>query len=200
MFSNEFNDDYLNELLDKWSEEQKTIFLFGGFNLLNYDIHPLNNEFLHSRSSHDFLSHILQPIRVTNNFKTLVDNVFSKMALPIIISGNLTASMLHHLPRFLVTYNIFFNCSYPKSNKNERDKVLLSIVFRSTGIIFCLHQTSALLYQIKHFLKSFNLYLTPPTKRTSKVKFKDKILVYENLYLLETDSCKSLLDWKKPSV
>ena len=190
MFSNEFNDDYLNELLDKLSEEQKTTTTIQ----LNYDIHPLNNEFLHSLSSHDFLSHILQPIRVTNNFKTLIDNVFSKMALPIIISGNLTASMLHHLPRFLVTYNIFFNCSYPKSNKNERNKVLLSIVFRSTGIIFCLHQTSALLYQIKHSLKSFNLYLTPPTKRISKVKFKDKILVYKNLYLLETDSCKSLLD------
>ena len=30
---NEFNDDYLNELLDKLSKENKTIFLFGDFNI-----------------------------------------------------------------------------------------------------------------------------------------------------------------------
>ena len=34
---NEFNGDYLNDILDKLSEENKTIFLFGNFsiNLLN---------------------------------------------------------------------------------------------------------------------------------------------------------------------
>ena len=47
---NEFNDDYLNELLDKLCKENKTIFLLGDFNinLLNYDIHPSTNEFLDS--------------------------------------------------------------------------------------------------------------------------------------------------------
>ena len=37
---NEFNDDYLIELLHKLSKENKTIFLLGDFNinLLNYDI------------------------------------------------------------------------------------------------------------------------------------------------------------------
>ena len=44
---NEFNGDYLNELLDKLSKENKSIFLFGDFkiSLLNYDIHPPTNEF-----------------------------------------------------------------------------------------------------------------------------------------------------------
>ena len=70
---NEFNDYYLNELLDKLSKENKTIFLVGCFNinLLNYNIHSLNNELLDSLSSHYVLSHILQPSRVTNNSKTL---------------------------------------------------------------------------------------------------------------------------------
>ena len=47
---NEFNDDYLNELLDKLSKENKTIFLLGDFNinLLNYDINPPTNELLDS--------------------------------------------------------------------------------------------------------------------------------------------------------
>ena len=60
---NEFHYDYLNELLDKLSKENKTIFLFGDFNinLLSYDIHPLTNEFLDFLSPHYFLPHILQP-------------------------------------------------------------------------------------------------------------------------------------------
>ena len=47
---NEFNADYLNELLDKLSKENKTIFILGDFNInfLNYDIHPPINEFLDS--------------------------------------------------------------------------------------------------------------------------------------------------------
>ena len=54
MNTNEFNDDYLNELLEKLSKENETIFRFGGFNinLLNYDIHPLTNELLDPLSSH----------------------------------------------------------------------------------------------------------------------------------------------------
>ena len=90
--------------------------------MLNYDIHPPTNEFLDSLSSHYFLPHILQPSRVTTNSKTSIDNIFSNMAAPNIISGNLTASILDHLPQFLVTPNIFFNASYPKSNNYERDR------------------------------------------------------------------------------
>ena len=61
---NKLNDDYLNELLDKLSKENKTILLIGDFNinLLNYDIHPRTNEFLDFLSSHYFLLHFLQPI------------------------------------------------------------------------------------------------------------------------------------------
>ena len=45
---NEFNDYYINNLLDKLSKENKTVFLLGDFNidLLNYDQHSLTNEFL----------------------------------------------------------------------------------------------------------------------------------------------------------
>ena len=49
---NEFNDDYLNEFLDKLYEENKSIFLLGDFNinLLNYDIHLPTKAFLDSLS------------------------------------------------------------------------------------------------------------------------------------------------------
>ena len=119
----EFNHDYLNELLDKLSKENKTKFLLGDFNinLLNYDIHPPASDFLDSLSSHYFLPHSLQPSRVTTNFKTLIDNIFSNMPVPNIISGNLRSSISDHLPQFLVAPNIFFNASYTKSNNYERD-------------------------------------------------------------------------------
>ena len=91
---NELNDDYLNELFGKLSKENKTIFLLGDFNinLLNYDINPPTNEFLDCLSSHYLLPHIVQPSRVATNSKTLID-IFSNMAVPNIISGNLTASI-----------------------------------------------------------------------------------------------------------
>ena len=110
---NEFNNDYLNEILDKLSKENKTIFLLGDFNinLLNYDIHPPTNEFLDSLLSHYFFPHVLQPSRVTTNTKTLIDNIFYNMAVPNIISGNLTAPISDHLPQFIVAPNFFFNAS-----------------------------------------------------------------------------------------
>ena len=82
---NEFNNDYLNEILDKLSKENKTIFLLGDFNinLLNYDIHPPTNEFLDSLLSHYFFPHVLQPSRVTTNTKTLIDNIFITWLYPI---------------------------------------------------------------------------------------------------------------------
>ena len=73
---NEFNDYYINNLLDKLSKENKTVFLLGDFNidLLNYDQHSLTNEFLDSLSSHMLLPHIVQPKRIRNNSKTLIHN------------------------------------------------------------------------------------------------------------------------------
>ena len=43
------------------------------------------------------------------------------MAVPNIISGNLTASISDYLLQFFAALNIFFSASYPKSNNYERD-------------------------------------------------------------------------------
>ena len=120
---NEFNNDSLNELLDKLSKENKTIFLLADFkiNFLNFDIHPTSNEFLDLISSHCFLLDIPQRRSVTSNSKILIDNIFTNMAVPSIICGNLTASILGKLSQFLVASDIFFNASYPKSNSYEKD-------------------------------------------------------------------------------
>ena len=120
---NEFNDYYINNLLDKLSKENKTVFLLGDFNidLLNYDQHSLTNEFLDSLSSHMILPHILQPIRTRNNSKTLIDNIYSKVITPNNISGNITVTISDHLPNFFFVSDIFSNPPSIKLNTFERD-------------------------------------------------------------------------------
>ena len=182
---NDFNDYYLNELLDKLSKENKTIFLLGDFNinLLNYDIHLPTNEFLDSLSSHYFLPHILQPSRVTTNSKTLID-ISSNMAVPNIISGDLTASILDHLPQFFVAPIIFFNASYPKSNNYERDwarfdqENFVLDYFSVEWDNFLLSPNTNTEKSFKTFIEQFESLLDTyaPLKKISKnkLKFKDK--------------------------
>ena len=112
----EFNDNYLNTLLDKISKENKSVFLLGDFNvdLLKYDKHAPTNEFLDSLSSHMFLPHIVQPTRISTTSKTLIDNIFSNI-------HTLTKSISDDLPQFLIVPDIFLNSSPPKSNIYERD-------------------------------------------------------------------------------
>ena len=115
-----FNCNYLNQLLENISKEQKTIFLLGDFNvnLLNYNEHNQTNEFLDSLL---FIPLILQPTRINSHSKTLIDNIFSNVIDPDIISGNLTATISDHLPQFAMIPNMFGNISGNKSNIYERD-------------------------------------------------------------------------------
>ena len=92
----DFNCNYFNcKLLENIFKEQKSIFLHGDFNvnLLNYNEHNQTNEFLDSLASNSFIPLILQPTRITSHSNTLIDNVFSNVIDPDIISGNLTATI-----------------------------------------------------------------------------------------------------------
>ena len=105
----EFNDNYLNTLLDKISKENKSVFLLGDFNvdLLKYNKHPPANELLDSLSSHMFLPHIFQATRISTTSKILIDNTFLNVHTPSSVSGNLTSSISDHLPQFLIVLDIF---------------------------------------------------------------------------------------------
>ena len=113
----------MNKLSENISKEQKSIFLLGDFNvnLLNYNEHNQTNEFLDSLASNSFISLILQPTRITSHFNTLIDNIFSNVIDPDIISGNLTATTSNHLPQFSIIPNVFDNILGNKSNIYERD-------------------------------------------------------------------------------
>ena len=119
----DFNSNYLNKLLENISKEQKSMFLLGDFNvdLLNYNEHNQANEFLDSVASNSFIPLMLQPTRITSHSNTLIDNIFSNVIEPDIISGNLTATISDHLPQFAIISNIFGNISGNKYNIYERD-------------------------------------------------------------------------------
>ena len=119
----DFNSNWLNNLLEKISKEQKPVFFLGDFNinLLNYNVYNPTNEFLDSLASNSFLPYMLQQTGTTSHSKTLIDNIFTNITLPDWISGNLTATISDHLPQFLIVPNIFSNPPSNKSNIYERD-------------------------------------------------------------------------------
>ena len=133
---NDFNCNYLNKLLKNITKEQKSVFLLGDFNvnLLNYNEHNQTNEFLDSLASNSFIPLILQPTRITSLSNALIDNIYSNVIDPDIISGNLTATISDHLPQFSIIPNMFGNIPRNKSNIYEGDwskfdRKLYSILF-----------------------------------------------------------------------
>ena len=148
---NDFNTNYLNNLLDKVSKEQKSVFLLGDFNvnLLNYNDHNPTNEFLDSLASNSFVPYILQPTRLTFHSETLIDNIiqyFSNIISPEAISGNLTSTISDHLPQFMIVSNAFSNVHplppFPQIRlmflkeigQNLMKKTLFSITFLLIGM------------------------------------------------------------------
>ena len=74
-----FNDHYLNPLLDNLSKEaNKTAILLGDFNtdFLNFDTSEHVSKFLDDLASNSLQPQILLPTRISNNSKTLIDNIF----------------------------------------------------------------------------------------------------------------------------
>ena len=111
-----FKNNYLNQIFEILSKEQKQVFLLGDFNinLLNYNDHQTTNDFLDSLASNSFIPYILHPTRITSHSKTLIDNIFSNYVSHEIISGNITPTISDHLPQFSFVPNILSNSFYPK--------------------------------------------------------------------------------------
>ena len=123
---NDFNCNYLNKLLENISKEQNLVFLLGdvNVNLLNYNEHNQAYEFLDSLASNSFIPLILQSTRITGHSNTLIDNIFSNVIDPDIISGNLTATISDDLPQFSIIPNMFGNIPSNKFGLNLIEKIL----------------------------------------------------------------------------
>ena len=90
----EFNSDYLANLSEKLSLENKALDLLGDFNanLLKYDINTDISNFLNLMYSLFFLPHIASPTRITTGSASLTDKIFTNNC-----SSLYTWSSCHHI-------------------------------------------------------------------------------------------------------
>ena len=104
MDATEFNDLYLQVLLDKLALESKDVYIMGDFNinLLQYDDKKESQEFLDKMHSNFLLPYISSPSRVTPRSQTLIDNIFSNKVEVESFSGNITTSISDHYAQFLL--------------------------------------------------------------------------------------------------
>ena len=199
----DFNCNYLNKLLENISKEQKSVFPLGDFNVnrFNYNEHNQTNEFLDYLASNSFISLILQPTRITSHSNTLIDNIFSNVIDPDIISGNLTAPISDHLPQFSIIPNMFGNISGNKSNIYERDwskfdqeNFILDYFSVDWEDLFKTDELNAD-NSTRMYLDKINMLLDTyaPLKRINKYKMKFKSKPWITLGLQKSISVKNKL-------
>ena len=121
MNTEKFNIDYLEPLLENLDKENKICFLTGDFNinLLNIETKPSVSDCYDQLSSHYFAPYILQPTRITEHSKTLIDNIFLNSLEFSTYSGNLTSQFSDHLLQFVILfcYSIISKENYLYLNK-----------------------------------------------------------------------------------
>ena len=78
MLISEFCEDFLNNLKEELSKENKEIYLMGDFNinLLNYQSDNQTATFLDNICSSGFFPYINIPTRIISRSKTLIDNIY----------------------------------------------------------------------------------------------------------------------------
>ena len=113
-----FNENFLCPFTDKLSlEKNKNIYIAGDFNvnLLNVSHHTESSNFFNLLCSNHLLPTISLPTKLNNSGKhTLIDNIFTSIFNPDIISGNITFGTPDgHLPSFVII---------PKPNQNHLPK------------------------------------------------------------------------------
>ena len=110
----EFNSDYVTNLLDTLSSENKTIVLLGDFNadLLKYDQNSNTSDFSDLMYSSLLFPHISNP-NCTTTSSTLIGNIFTNNYNSSFFSGNLVNSLSDYHAQFLIRGNQWplFNCA-----------------------------------------------------------------------------------------
>ena len=116
---NEFNEDFLNPLLEKLASMNKSVYLMGDFNidLMKIDRDSPSADFFDDITSNLFVPHIIHPTRITSTTKTLIDNIISNSPnFSEGISGNLTLAISDHLAQFLIIPQ--------ESDKTPKNKII----------------------------------------------------------------------------
>ena len=123
----EFNECYLQPLLDKLSLEKKDVIWMGDFNvdLLHYETQSQSINFLHKMFSASLKPHITTPTRITPRSKTLIHNIFTDFLDEDIVCGNFTCSTSDHLAQFLIYTNKTLSDQKLKKNIHVKTSTIL---------------------------------------------------------------------------
>ena len=89
---------YFEKCLNKISKENREIYLCGDYNIDLLKIESNNNylRFYNILCSFGFLPKIIQPIRITDNRTSLIDNMFTNNMKDVTLSGNLLLTLSEH--------------------------------------------------------------------------------------------------------
>ena len=106
---NNINDfsKYINKCLIKLNKENKEVYIAGDFNidLLKYETNTNYREFYNLMTSNGFLPLIIQPTRITETTKSLIDNIYTNAFTNDNQSGNILLEIADHLTQFVSVLN-----------------------------------------------------------------------------------------------
>ena len=91
---------------------------------LNFDTSEYVSTFLDDLASNSLQPQILLPTRISNNSKTLIDNIFCNITNTLVksaMSGNISSSISDHLPQFFILPEFFSKSPPTKYNIISHD-------------------------------------------------------------------------------
>ena len=96
---------YLESTLEHYNKKERTIFLFGDFNidLLKLESCNYSQNFLTTLQSNYLLPTVDKPTRVYNNSATLIDNIFTNIPEKLASSGNIISDISDHYSQFCIS-------------------------------------------------------------------------------------------------
>ena len=123
---------YVEICLTKLANENKKV-LCGDFNfdLLKTETNHLTQHFFNLLCSYGFLSHIMQPTRVTENMATVIDNIFSNNLMDDIISGNVLLNLSDHFAQLILV-----NKEQIDIKKTIAAEIILNIQMKVFGMMY----------------------------------------------------------------
>ena len=147
MDTNAFIINYLNPLLQKLHKENKQIILLGDLyckyckyckyfdiDLLKFGSNNSVDNFIDSLQSFSLIPSISLPTRISENSKTLIDNIFHSPNNLKTSSGNLLVGISDHLPQFL-----FLEKEHYKSNINIKNFIVIGNLLTKENLFLILN-------------------------------------------------------------
>jgi hypothetical protein len=98
--------EFLSEFLITISNEKKSIYLMGDFNinLLNEKVHSLTSEFVDNMFANNLYPLITKPTRITRSVATLIDNIYcNDIEVSKHFNGILCSDISDHFPVFCIS-------------------------------------------------------------------------------------------------